>query len=92
MVTAATVIGITAAAATVGLGAAAAISAGAERNRIERGKGAAQKVDGRNDEIPEGYLRSESDSSRKIKHDVFSRYIITDPKKNIPGAMIVPDY
>ena len=91
MTTAGTVIGITAV-ATAGLSAAAAISAGVERKQIERNKGAAQKVDGRNDEIPEGYLRSESDSSRKIKHGVFSRYIITDPKKNIPGAMIVPDY
>ena len=60
--------------------------------RQKRNKRKAQAVKGRNDDIPKGYKRSEQEESRQLIQDVFERYIIKDPTKNSPEAIIVPDY
>ena len=73
-----------------------AVAVGAEASvykyRQNRNKGEAQKVDSRNDPIPEGYERKEKETSRHILQDLHERYIIKDPTKNTPDAIIVPDY
>ena len=74
--------------------AATAISAQtiALKARSARNRKAAQAVKGRNEQIPKGYKREEQNESRKITHDLSERYIIKDPSKNSPDAIIVPDY
>ena len=74
--------------------AATAISAQtvALKARQKRNKKAAQAIKGRNEEIPKGYTREEQPESRLITHDLSERYIIKDPSKNSPDAIIVPDY
>lgn len=82
-----------AAGATIVVGAVAGgINAAVVAARQERNKGKVQAIDGRNDAIPEGYTRDESDESRILTHDVFERYIIKDNTKNVDEAIIVPDY
>ena len=87
-----TAVGI-AAGATIG---AAFIAGGIEalvvNGRAKRNKAAVQAIDGRSDPTPSGYTRGESDSSRKLTQDLDERYIIKDPTKNTPEALIVPDY
>ena len=60
--------------------------------RQNRNKEEAQAIKGRNEEIPEGYERKEQDFSRKLSNEINDRYIIKDPTKNSPSALIVPDY
>ena len=60
--------------------------------RQARNRKAAQAVKGRNEEIPKGYKREEQQDSRKLIQDLAERYIIKDPSKNSPDAIIVPDY
>ena len=60
--------------------------------RSARNKKAAQAVKGRNEKIPKGYNRVEQEDSRRLIHDLAERYIIKDPSKNSPDAIIVPDY
>ena len=91
-VTLGAVIGFTAAAAAVTAATAFAISDGIQRIRQERNKAAAQALVGRNEPIPKGYERNEQDDSRKIDHDLNKRYVIKDPSKNKPKAVIIPDY
>lgn len=88
LTTVAIVAAATAGAAMVSMG----VYSAALRARQERNKGKAQAVNGRSDEIPDGYLRKEQDSSRKVVQDLASRYIVKDPSKNSPDALIVPDY
>lgn len=78
---------------TVGV-AATAISAQtvALKARQARNKGKAQAVKGRNDTIPKGYKREEQKESRQLLQDLSERYIIKDPTKNSPDAIVVPDY
>ena len=87
--------------ATIGIVAGSvltvAVTAGVIENEIVKGrqkrnKRAAQAVKGRNEPIPEGYERKETAESRKLTQDVTDRYIIKDPSKNSPDAIIVPDY
>ena len=68
---------------------AQAVAMKARQNRNAR---AAKAVKGRNEEIPDGYERNETDESRKLMHDLSSRYIVKDATKNLPDAVIVPDY
>ena len=86
---------------TIGIvaGAALAVSAtaiGAEyvalKARQNRNKRAAKACKGRNEDIPDGYERKETEDSRKLVHDLNSRYIVKDITKNSPDAIIVPDY
>ena len=49
-------------------------------------------LEGRKQPVPEGQERKERDGSRKLNQDIAERYIITDPSKNTPEAIIVPDY
>ena len=86
---------------TIGIvaGAALAVSAtaiGAEyvalKARQNRNKRAAKACKGRNEDIPDGYERKETGDSRKLVHDLNSRYIVKDVTKNSPDAIIVPDY
>ena len=86
---------------TIGIvaGAALAVSAtaiGAEyialKARQNRNKRAAKACKGRNEDIPDGYERKETEDSRKLVHDLNSRYIVKDVTKNSPDAIIVPDY
>ena len=86
-------------ATSIAAGAAIAVSAtafGAQhvalKVRQKRNKGAAQAIKGRNEEIPNGYEREEKEGSRKLTNELYERYIIKDPSKNSPDAMIVPDY
>ena len=74
--------------------AATAISAQtvALKARQKRNQSKAQAVKGRNEEIPKGYKRVEQEESRKLLQDLSERYIIKDPSKNNPDAIIVPDY
>lgn len=60
--------------------------------RQQRNKREAQAIKGRNEPIPDGYERNERKESRCLVHDLASRYVIKDPSKNNPGAIIVPDY
>ena len=60
--------------------------------RQKRNKGKAQAIKGRNETIPKGYTREEQKDSRKLIQDLAERYIIKDPTKNSPDAIIVPDY
>lgn len=60
--------------------------------RQKRNKGKAQAIKGRNEPIPKGYKREEQKDSRKLIQDLAERYIIKDPTKNSPDAIIVPDY
>ena len=60
--------------------------------RQKRNKGKAQAIKGRNEPIPKGYKREEQKDSRKLIQDLADRYIIKDPTKNSPDAIIVPDY
>ena len=62
---------------------------GARQNRNKR---AAQAVNGRNEKIPEGYERNERKDSRQLVQELTDRYIIKDITKNVPDAIIVPDY
>ena len=89
---AATAIGISAGAAIAVSATAFGIQAAALKARQNRNKGAAQAVNGRNDEIPKGYEREELESSRRLTTDLYERYIIKDSTKNSPSALIVPDY
>lgn len=86
--TIATVAGGVAIAASAGIGANTII----QRNRQERIKGEVMELKGRAEKIPEGYERKEHDNSRNLTHDLIQRYIIKDPSKNTPEAIIVPDY
>ena len=52
----------------------------------------AKALKGRTDEVPDGWERKEKDDSRRLVTDISERYIITDPSKNSPSAIIVPDY
>lgn len=97
----ATTAGMASAIGTIGIvaGAAVGVSAvaigaqsAAMKARQNRNKRAAKAVKGRDESIPEGYERKETDESRKLTHDLESRYIIKDSSKNTPGAIIVPDY
>lgn len=78
---------------TVGV---AATAAGAQtlalKARQARNSGKVQAVKGRNDTVPKGYKREEQKESRKLIQDLSERYIIKDPSKNSPDAIIVPDY
>ena len=82
--------------ATVGAAQVASVNIAREQqdyiSRQNLNKREAQKVKGRNDEIPEGYQRKEVGSSRLTKNDINTRYIIKDPSKNVSEAIIVPDY
>ena len=61
--------------------------------RIRRNKDkAAQPLEGRDSKIPDGYKREEHSDSRLLVQDILERYIIKDPTKNSPDALIVPDY
>ena len=60
--------------------------------RQNRNKGQALAYKGRTQSIPKGYSRNESDDSRKLTQEVYSRYIIKDPTKNTADAIVVPDY
>ena len=60
--------------------------------RQRRNKKAAQAIKGRNEQIPKGYKREEQKESRLLIQDLSERYIIKDPSKNSPDAIIVPDY
>ena len=60
--------------------------------RQKRNSGAVKAVKGRNDEIPKGYERKEQEESRLLRQELSERYIIKDPSKNSPDAIIVPDY
>ena len=60
--------------------------------RQARNKKQAQAIKGRNEEIPKGYKREEQEYSRKLVQDLAERYIIKDPSKNSPDAIVVPDY
>lgn len=60
--------------------------------RQKRNKGEALLVKGRKEKIPDGYQREELEESRQLTHDLNLRYIIKDPTKNQPDAIIVPDY
>lgn len=84
--------GLAAAAAVAVAAASFGIEAAVVKARQQRNKGAAQAVKGRYEEIPAGYERKETDESRKITHDLASRYIVKDPSKNKPDAVIVPEY
>ena len=53
---------------------------------------AVKEIKGRNEEIPDGYERVETEASRQVAHDLQSRYIISEPDKNKDEAFIVPDY
>lgn len=53
---------------------------------------AVKEIKGRNEEIPDGYERVETEASRQVTHDLQSRYIISEPNKNKDEAFIVPDY
>lgn len=75
-----------------GLAVGAGISAGIESGRQERNRGKAVVIKGRHEDIPEGWERKELDHSRTLLHDISNRYVITDPTKNSPEAVIVPDY
>ena len=86
---------------TIGIvaGATLAVSAtaiGAEyialKARQNRNKRAAKACKGRNEDIPDGYERKETEDSRKLVHDLNARYIVKDVTKNSPDAIIVPDY
>ena len=86
---------------TIGIvaGATLAVSAtaiGAEyialKARQNRNKRAAKACKGRNEDIPDGYERKETEDSRKLMHDLNARYIVKDVTKNSPDAIIVPDY
>lgn len=92
---------VTAALGTIGLVSgtalgvtATAISAQALalKARQKRNKGKAQALKGRHEEIPKGYTREEQQDSKKLIQDLSERYIIKDPSKNSPDAIIVPDY
>ena len=85
-------IGIVAGAALGVSATAIGIHAGAMRARQNRNKRAAKAVKGRNEAIPDGYVRNETDDSRKLTHDIGSRFIIKDSTKNSPDAIIMPDY
>ena len=60
--------------------------------RQRRNAGEAKRVNGRNESIPGGYKRAESEDSRKVIQDLNERYIIKDHTKNLPDAIIVPEY
>lgn len=86
---------------TIGIvaGATLAVSAAAIgtqsavlKARQNRGKRAAKAVKGRDEKIPEGYERNETEESRKLIQDLEARYIVKDGTKNSPDAIIVPDY
>ena len=86
---------------TIGIVAGAAVAASAVaigahsvamKARQNRNKRAAKAVKGRNEDIPDGYERKETEESRKLIHDLNERYIIKDATKNSPDAIIVPDY
>ena len=87
-----TAVGIAAGASIAVAATAFGAQAVALKARQKRHKREAQAVKGRNDDIPKGYERKEQDESRKLKHDLDERYIIKDPSKNVPDALIVPDY
>lgn len=86
------VIGITAGVATAVTATAIGVQSATLKARQKRNKGKAQAVKGRNDSIPKGYKREEQKESRQLLQDLTERYIIKDPSKNSPGAVIVPDY
>ena len=85
-------IGIAAGATLAVSAAAIGIDAWAVSARQNRNNRAAQAVKGRNEAIPEGYERNETEESRILTHDLGARYIIKDSTKNSPEAIIVPDY
>jgi hypothetical protein len=60
--------------------------------RQKRNAGEAKRVNGRNEPIPDGYKRVEGEDSRKVVQDLNERYIIKDHTKNLPDAIIVPEY
>ena len=60
--------------------------------RQRRNAGEAKRVNGRNEPIPDGYKRVEDEDSRKVVQDLNERYIIKDHTKNLPDAIIVPEY
>ena len=90
--TVATVIGITAGAALISTTYVFGIQALQQKALQKRNKRAAQALMGRNEKIPEGYERNEESESRILTHDLSLRYLIKDGTKNVPGAVIVPDY
>ena len=84
--------GLVAGAAAVTAVAGFGIEHSVIKARQNRNKGAAMLVKGRNEAIPKGYERKEKDESRLISQELQDRYILKDPTKNTPAAMIVPDY
>ena len=85
-------IGIAAGAALTVSAVAIGAQSVAMKARQNRNKRAAKAVKGRNEDIPDGYERKETEESRKLIHDLGARYIVKDPTKNSPDAIIVPDY
>ena len=83
---------VVAGAAIVAASISSAAQAGSLAALQKRNAEAAQAVKGRNEPIPDGYERNEKDESRQIMQDLAERYIVTDPSKNSPDAIIVPDY
>ena len=86
------VVGIVAGAAIATGAAVVGIQHAAMKARQKRNKGAAKAIKGRHEPIPEGYQRNETKNSRKLTQNQEDRYIIKDPSKNNPEAIIVPDY
>ena len=68
------------------------IGDGIMRARQARQGRAAKAVKGRNEKIPDGWERNETKESRKITQELGLRYIVKDSTKNLPDAIIVPDY
>ena len=91
-ITVAGAIGIAAGAALAVSATAIGIDSAVLKARQKRDQGKAQAVKGRNEKIPDGYVRKERDGSRELISDISDRYIIKDPTKNSPDAVIVPDY
>lgn len=91
-VTVGAAIGITAGAALAVSATAIGAQAAVLKARQNRNKRAAKMVKGRNEDIPDGYERKETEDSRKLTHDLSARYIVKDITKNSPDAIIVPDY
>ena len=87
-----TTIGIVAGATLTVAATALGTQAIALKARQKRNQSKAQAIKGRNEQIPKGYKRIEQEHSRKLIQELSERYIIKDPTKNSPSAIIVPDY
>jgi hypothetical protein len=92
VVGAAGVIGTSVAIAAGAVGVSIAVQQTVYQTKQEFNSDEALSVNGREDEIPDGYEREETEESRKLTNDINVRYIITDGSKNTPDAVIVPDY